>query len=267
MSALEVINGNIVGIPAAIAAIVPAPGDSFTVRNCSLDKKVKMLSLWVQSQVVGSGIVRVRSPRLHDNVENFRAQHVPATLYPLTPPEISMPLIPQDDLIVEMTGGLIVTTIDNVCLLNYYEDLQGINARFITDEEVKTRTKNVLTVECPIIPGILGGWSGAVPINATFDLFKQNMDYAILGYHVNFECAAVGFLGSDFGNVRLGGPGCNVDKKLTAGWFMDLSRNHKLPLVPVFNSANIDALFVSICQNDLGVPVIVSVILAELSQS
>jgi len=183
---------------------------------------------------------------------------------PIMPWGIPQGLYSQDTLTVELSGSAVAGDIETACLLIYYEDLPGIAGRFIDRKTLQSRMVNIMTVENTLSLGIAGGWSGAEAINAEYDLFEANTDYALMGYLVSAECAAVRWRGSDTGNIGVGGPGDDSDQYLTSSWFVRLSEQYGLPLIPVFNSANKASIYVEGAQDENGVDVTVSSIFAQL---
>jgi hypothetical protein len=119
--------------------------------------------------------------------------------------------------------------------------------------------------ENTIATGVAGGWSGSEAINAEFPNFKANTDYALVGYIVSAECLAVRWLGSDTGNLGVGGPGWIERPDLTSEWFIQLSNRFDLPLIPVFNSSNQGAFLIDAAQDENGADVTVTSILAQLT--
>src|ERR1700681_4882559 len=81
--AIDTITSQGTAIGAALVATTIAPGDSFQFKNANLTSKVWLLNMWTHNLV--AGMVRVRSPKLHDNVEAIRARTLIATLDPLLP--------------------------------------------------------------------------------------------------------------------------------------------------------------------------------------
>jgi len=239
-----------------------ASGNSLTVRNAAPESRIEVLQAWVDSQ--GSDLLRLRSPQMHDNVQGIRLRHVAGEVDPLLPPGYSQRLTPQDTLIAELAGSATAGDIETACLLVHYEDLPGIDGRFLSPEDVRSGMKNILTVENTLALGTSGGYSGEEAINAEFSLLKANTDYAILGYHVSAECACIRYRGIDFGNLGLGGPGNDSDKQLTGRWFVHLSEMVGAPLIPVFNSANASGVLLDGAQDENGTDVTVSTILAEM---
>lgn len=261
--ALELITGTVTAPGGTLTALTAASGNTFTIRNAPEGADIRLVQAWVDSQA--SGIFRIRSPRLHDNVQGIRLRHVASEVDPLLPMDVLQKLYPQDTLTVELSGSATAGDIETACLLVYYSDLPGIEGRFITPEDLKTRSKNILTVETQHTAGTSGGYSGEKLINADFDLLKGNTDYAILGYHVDAEVACVRYRSSDFGNLGLGGPGNDTDKNLTGEWFILVSKLTGEGMIPVFNSANASSLFVDLATDENGGTVNISTILAELS--
>jgi hypothetical protein len=120
-------------------------------------------------------------------------------------------------------------------------------------------------VESTITPGAAGGYSGAQAINANFDLFKANTDYALLGYRVDTRCAVVRWTGIDSGNLGVGGPGEPAISDVTENWFVMLSQSQNLPLIPVFNSANKAAIVTDIMQDQAASAVVLTSLMVELA--
>ena len=263
MRALELITGFVTGVGTTLTALTMASGNTLTIRNGAPDAKIELIQLWVDSQ--GSDIGRIRSPQLHDNVQGFRFRHVSGEVDPLLPAGFTQPLKPQDTLVAELAGSATGGDIEHMCMLIHYDDLPGINGRFLSPEDVKGRLQHLLTVENTLSTGTAGGYSGEEAINAEFDLLKANTDYAILGYHVSLECACVRYRGIDFGNLGVGGPGNETDKVTTGRWFEHLSRMVGAPLIPVFNAANAAGVLIDCAQDEDGADPIVTTILAELS--
>ena len=87
------------------------------------------------------------------------------------------------------------------------------------------------------------GWLDTA-INATEDNLHANTDYAVLGYTIDVACIAVGIKGIDTSNLRVCGPG-STSSIATGDYFWENALRENLPMIPVFNSANNAATFVS----------------------
>jgi len=262
MPGLELLTGFVTEPGTTLTALTMASGNSLTIRNATRDSKISLIQVWVDSQA--AGIFRVRSPQLHDNVQGLRFRHVLSEVDPLMADGFAQPLKAQDTLVAELSGSATAGDIETACLLVYYADLPGINGRFIAPDALAERTCNILTIENTLSLGTSAGYSGEEAINAEFGLLKANTDYAILGYHVSAECAAIRYRGIDFGNLGLGGPGNEASKQLTGNWFARLSRRHNLPLIPIFNSANSAGVLVDGAQDENGDDVTLTTILCQL---
>jgi len=262
-SALEIITGRVVAPGTTFTDWTMAVGDSLTIRNAPLEKRVLLLQAWADNQAAGT--LRIKSTKLHDNTEGIRLNITPGDPQPLLADGYPQVLVPQDTLTVQHTGSATAGDIEQGSLLIWYEDLPGAAARFITPDELKRRMVHVFTVENTLSLGTAGGYSGEEAINAEFDLFKANTDYALLGYIVSVECCSVGWRGSDVGNLRVGGPGDEVNRHITRNWFVRLSQAYGLPLIPVFNSANKSAIMIDGAQDENGADTTVTSIMAELT--
>lgn len=260
--ALQVITGFVTQPSTTFTALTMASGDSLTIKNCALNAPVYLLNVWSDQQVAGN--VRVRSPKLHDNVQGIRLYSVASEVRPLLPYGMRQLLEPQDVLIVEQTGSNTSGDIESTCLLVWYADLPGQDARLVKWSEISNRIRRYVTIENTLSLGTAGGYSGEEAINAEFDLLKANTDYALLGYDVSAECVMVGWRGPDTGNLRVGGPGNELEKELTRGWFKDLSVWYDLPTIPIFNSSNKGATLIDGAQDENGTDTTVTHIYAEL---
>ena len=260
--ALELIAGAATAPSTTFTGLTMAAGNSLTIRNAGLDSMVKLLQVWADNQTAGT--LRIRSPKLHDNVQGIRLPISASDVAPLLPWGLGQKLIPQDILIAEITGSATAGDLEGAAMLIYYENLTGSDARLVKWADIAGRIVSVLTVENTLSLGTAGGYSGEEAINAEFDLLKANTDYALLGYVVSAECLAVRWRGSDTANLGVGGPGNATLRHVPADWFKRLSLAFDLPLIPVFNSANRGGILLDGIQDEVGTDVTVSSILAEI---
>ena len=235
-AAIDTVVGTATAPGAVFTAVTVAAGDSLAVRNTNPGVGIWLLNMWGFNNV--SGVLRLHSPRMHDNVQGIRTQVIAATPLPLIGHYPLQRLFPQDTLIEELTGSGVAGNIETGILSIYYEDLPGISGRFMSPDDLQRRGVNVLTVEVDVAPGVAGGYSGASALNKNFDLLKANTDYALLGATFSANVGAVTIKGADSGNLRQAIPGLSTMPQLTKDWFTRLSRGSNLPLIPVYNSAN-----------------------------
>lgn len=261
--ALEVLAGFATAPSTTFTALTMASGNSATIRNAPFDAEILLLQAWADNQAVGT--FRIRSPRLHDNVQGIRLDVTASDVAPLLPWGFRQPLTPQDALTLELTGSATAADIETAALLVHYADLPGVEARLLTWADVLERMVSLVTVENTLALGTAGGYSGEEAINAEFDLVKANTDYALLGYTVDAECAVVRWRGADTGNLGVGGPGNETLRHVTAEWFKRLSLAYDLPLIPVFNSANKAGILLDGAQDENGTDTTLTSFLAELS--
>jgi hypothetical protein len=261
--ALELIAGQATAPSTTATALTMGAGTSLTVRNAPLESRVELLAMWADVQ--GAGFARLRSPKLHDNVQGIRVATVVSEAKPLLPAAFRQPLVPQDQLIAELTGSATAGDIEGLAFLLFYENMPGTEARLLDFDTMMARAVSLVTVENTIATGTAGGFSGEEAINAEFDLLKANTDYALLGYAVSAECLCVTWRGVDSGNLRVGGPGDDTGRDYTRDWFSRLAREKGLPLIPTFNSANKGGILLDAMQDENGTDVTVTSIFAELA--
>lgn len=256
----EVIAGKVTNA-AALTALTMVGGDSLTIRPSASGGKAYLDDLWAKSAT--AGIARVRSAAMHDDVQGIRLRTIAGVTRGLLPDAVRTPLVPTDTIIAEQQGGGAET--DNLFLLAYYEDAQGLAARLDTWQAIKPRIVNIATVEVATATNVTAGlWSTGTKINTTFDLLKPNTDYAVLGYQTDVAVGAVAIRGADTGNVRIGGPG-TTETIETRDWFQSLAEAMDVPYIPVFNSQAKSGTFVHVCDPALGANVNVDLIVAQLA--
>lgn len=264
MPALEILCGIATAPSTTITALTMSNGLTNVVRNTPDDQSNRLLTAWADVQ--GVGTFQIRSPKMHDNVRGISLATSIAEVDPLLPLDSGQRLYSQDTLVLGLSGSATAGDIETGCLLVYYPTLPGIEARLISPEDVRTRGRNIMGQMNTIATGTAGNFSGSEAINAEFDNWKANVDYALVGFEVDVDCAAVRWIGSDSGNLGVGGPGNAKHKSLTSRWFIALSEASGLPLIPVFNAANKSAILIDAAQDENGADVTVTSLFVELAQ-
>lgn len=262
-AAVELLTGFVTAPSTTLTNLTMATGNTLTVRGVDSSKQCKLISAWADNQALG--VLDVRSPRMHDNVVGWQSEVVASVVQPLYPYGFQQRLYPQDTLTVQLSGSAVAGDIETACLLLYYEDVPGAAGRFITPDDLRQRGQNIIGVQNTLALGTAGGYSGSQAINTTNDQFKANTDYALLGYALSVECACVRYSCVDFGNLGVGGPGCEDLKDVTVNWFERLSMATKLPLIPVFNAANKNNFLIDGAQDENGADTVVTTFFVELA--
>jgi len=245
--ALEILTGFIANV-ASLTSVTMNGTDSLTVRYSDPAKKIWLLGTGIMSDTLGAGtLMELKSPKLHDNVHGIRLRHS-GTVVPATELSEGNPqrLYPQDTLSWQIAGNAAAGSINPAWLMFYYEDLQGLAARLIDVPTMKARAVELFTVETQLTGVATGAYSTAGALNANFDFFKPNTDYACMGYTVDKVCSSVHLKGADTGNLRVGGPGAVHVPHVTAEWFVRLTQLFGIPLIPVFNSAAKAGIFADV---------------------
>lgn len=267
--ALELVVGNATAPGSTFTALTPAAGNSFQVRSADITSDIRLIAAWANNNAAGT--LRIRSPRLHDNVQGIRMNVLASNPEPLYPTSrsgaFSQKLIAQDTLIVELTGSATAGQIETGAFLITYADLPGVAGRFIDSAMLRKAGVSLMAQEVSITAGVAGGFSGAVAINSTFDNFKANTDYAIIGYMVSGVVGAVRVTGIDTGNLGVGGPGTgNTNgRHQTRDWFQLLSDSTGAAYIPVYASQNKQGITVDVAASQAGGTFIVTLFMVELA--
>ena len=204
-AALDTVHANTTAIGSTLAAATIVSGDSFTVKNAGLTSNVWLIQAWMDAQAAAE--LRIRSAKMHDNVDAIRTRVQTGVIKPLLPFGYAQRLFPQDTLVVEQAGSATAGDIESSALLIYYDDLPGQAARLTTYDAIKNKLKNLLGVRLALTAGTSGGYSGAKALNADVDLLKANTDYAVFGMTTDTEVTSVCLRGPDTGNLRVSVPG------------------------------------------------------------
>jgi hypothetical protein len=261
MTAMEVVAGRAANPGAGPTALTANSGGSFTVRNTALGSKVFLEGIWYKGAT--AGFVRVRSPRMHDNVQGLRFQAAAAGAFNLLGDFPRTVLVPQDVLTVEIGGGAAET--DVAAILLQYDSLPGSDGRWASWSQILPRIVDLVTNEVSIAgAATLGDWSAGTAINATNDLLKANTDYAVLGYVCQNSVGGIALQGPDLGGLKAGGPGTSNVLE-TREWFRRLDASSDIPSIPVISSANKGGTLAFQFDSAAGAANLVDFVLAELS--
>ena len=261
--ALYLLAGFTTAAGAAGATPTLITGVTTQLPNCPFEKRIDWIAAWVDSQA--NGFLTVKSPRLHDAQNGVQFMHSLSQVGPLWPLGVRQKMYPQDTLTLLLAGSATAGDIESFAMLFAFEDLPGVNQRFIDPAGLKTHGVNVASVRATLALGTAGGLSGEEAINADQAHLKANTDYAVIGMTADNECLCVNFRGPDTGNMRIPIPGDDTNKRLTARWFMELSETLEQPFIPVINSANAGATFLDGIQDENGADAAISLQLVELA--
>jgi hypothetical protein len=260
--AAQLVAGRVTNPGTTLTALTVNTGDSFAVNNFPNTAQCYLDQMWAREAT--PGVFRIRSPRMHDASQGIRTQVGDTVPRLLLPDGADQRLYPSDTLTVEASGGGAET--DNAFFLAYYTDLPGVSARLATWQEVQPRIVDIAGVEVDTTTSATAGqWSAGTAINASFDTFKANTDYALLGYLMATAVGAVAVQGVDTGNFRIGGPGA-VDHIQTREYFVKMAHGTGRPYIPVINSNNKATTNLFVADPATSTAINTTLILAQLSQ-
>ncbi len=238
-------------------------GQSGAVRNTQFGSKINLEAFW--QEAAAASIARVRSPRLHDNVQGIRYSMPLAAPYNMLGYRPQTPLVPQDLLVVESSTAVAAVTVQ--CLQVSYASLPGSDGSYLSWNQVEPRIVDIMTQEVtPGNPTAAGQWSAGVALNSSFDLMKANTWYALLGYTSTVQAAAFAIQGPDTGGLKVGGPGI-LNPLETREWFCWMDEFGEEPAIPIINSANKAGTFVYLADLAAANAAVVDLLFAELQGS
>lgn len=248
------------GTTTGASATVTASGDSLSVRNFPNTNAAYLEGLTRMGTT--AGFAQIRSPLLHDNVQGIRITPGESPSYFSIPVDAMQMLQPQDTLTATINGGAGET--DIMLLYVYYTNLPGAAARLVTGAQIAGNLQYLKPIQVAVTSSAtIGAWVDTV-ITTTEDLTHANSDYAVLGYTGNAALGAVGIKGIDTGNLRACGPGNSTNEFSTTRYFEWLSDLTGRPHIPVFNSANKNGTYVSVCAATASVAATVELMCVEL---
>lgn len=257
---LETLTGRVTN-PAALTALTMNTGDSLSIRAFGEGVAAKIEGVWTQQ--VTAGFARVRSPRMHDNVQGIRLATPSGGAMNLLPNELEQRVYQTDTLIAELQGG--GAEVDTMALQMYYDGVSAGAARLATWDQVKPLIKNISGAQVDVAgPVTSGDWSAGTNLTNFTDQFHADTFYAVLGYQLDVACLAVAIKGPDTGNYKAGGPG-HLNTLETRDWFIEQSRLHGTPHIPIIQAQNKGNTQVHIARVTAAGTVNVTLILAELS--
>ena len=220
-------------------ALAPAPGDSLTVRNFSAGQSASVNALIYSAG--GGQRVRLVSPNLHDNQTGltFEPAEVPAQF--LVPQNVNINVQANDTLVVQ--GGIAAAGTIAGALQVYYSQLPAISQRLHMWGDISGNIRFVKSVEVDLGAIAVGAWTDTL-ITTTENQLHSNKDYAVLGYQTSAAIDVLGVKGSATGNLRVCGPGASSTLDITE-YFVVMSQMNNTPYIPVFNSDDRTAFYVS----------------------
>lgn len=245
-------------------AHVADPVQSLAIRSSNGQPSAHLGPVWgFQSAAADDSIF---SPRMHDDVHGLQWRQQASLVTPTTDEGLWAPMYSQDVPVVQSVYGAAPgsTVAEGIGYNVYYSDLPGIAGNYMSWAQVAPLIKTYYGVKVSATSSATAGAYGAgVAINSTYDNFKANQPYALIGYLVSVACTNVGVQGSDTGNLIYGGPGA-ADPIVTRSWFRRMEQITGQPSIPVINSANKQGTNVYVSHTSASTTVIVQLIFAYI---
>src|SRR5512146_189721 len=271
--ALETIigyNGNLTG-STTFDALTAGSNATFTVRSFVDGTNAYLEDVW-GSDDDSIFQLSIKSPRMHDQVKGLllagtnlsTTNEQVFTPQPLLPGKHVQRLYSTDVLSVTANGT--AADVFNAAFNVRYDNLGGIAARLVTYDQISPLIVNTLGIlTAPVPSGTAGQWGAGYVFNSGDNRLKADTDYAILGYTTTRTVTAISIVGTDTGNLYIGGPG-GYSAEITGDFFVNNGIKYGRPSIPVLNSNNAGSTTVQIADILTSGTPNVTWILAQLSQ-
>jgi hypothetical protein len=237
-------------------------GDSLNVKNGMPNSAIRLAAIWSKNQTLGAQ--QIVAPSFSDTTRGIRWVAPAATLaYPFRAPMVQS-LTAQELISATIVGTAVAGDIEQGLLTLLYDDLPGQSGKYITPEDVMSQGVRSVTVQASITLTAAGGWTGAELITVDSDLLRANTPYALLGGAVGIQVSAIGVRAPDWSNGRVAFPGDPANPETTNNWFSLLSKVMGVPMIPTFNSANKNNIFLDGADDENGGATTLQLNLVEL---
>jgi len=244
----------------SLKTVTVSTGDSLQIRSFPATNMAFLESMIYQGVTKGKN--RVTSPLMHDNVTGITVASADTDTYYAMGRYLPQRVYPTDTLAAYSSAAANSSGI--LALSVYYQNLPSSNARLANYSDIQPNIKNIkgMEVDCTS-SATIGTWSDTA-INTTDKQLHANTDYAVLGYQCDVPLAVIGVKGNETGNLRVCGPGPGTSFD-TPDFYIKRAADSGMPWIPVFNSNNQGAYYVSCLAATASVASKVYLILAELS--
>ena len=246
--------------PTSLKTVTVSTGDSLQIRSFPATNQA-----WLESMIyegAAKGKSRVMSPLMHDNVTGITVASADTSSYYLMGRNLPQQVYPTDTLAAFSSAAAGASGV--LALSVYYQNLPSSNARLAALSDIMPNIKNIKGMEIDFTSsGTVGTWQDTA-INTTDKQLHANTDYAVLGYDADVALTCIGVKGNETGNLRICGPGASTSFD-TPDFFVKRARDTGMPWIPVFNSNNQGAYYVSALANATSVASKIYLVLAELS--
>lgn len=260
---LELITAQTTAAGAAGAAAAAVTGDSLTIKNSR--SAARILACWQMNQADGWG--QIIKPSGHDTTRGDRMVVDSANIMNLFAAGIPLEAEPQELLSLTIAGSSTAGDVESMCLQVLYDDLPGVEGRFIDWKTLMDRADlgKLNTIQATLT-GAAAGYTGSELITSESDLLRANRDYAVLGITCNVPVAAVYLIGPDTAYQKCAVPGGVSEADYGRDWFCALARAFDEPLIPIINSGNKASTYFGFVQNENNVSPQISMLLALLEE-
>lgn len=236
-------------------------GDTPNVKNFGQQANAQLIGFGRKGATAGTA--RIRSNLFHDDVQAIRVRALAADPTDHLQHYATQLMYAQDAPLIDGDGTNL--EVEQYWLSYYYSDLPGAQARLHSLADVDPLIQLIVAQQVTIAAVVPPNYASAA-LTSLYNTLKANRDYAVLGYQVDTALGAVALQGADTSNLKVGGPGI-LDIYKTRDYFVRISAETGLPLIPVINAANAPATNLLVANDVAAAGANVTFFLGLLSQN
>lgn len=246
---LEIIHGYTVNDSGTLEQVTMFGEDSNVIRNYPDNANAWLLGTWNQSHDTGS--FEIRAPSMHDNVNGIQGLALSTEVLRYMFLGKMQYMKNMQNTIIMLEGNSGAGEYSVIALLIYYEQLKASEGNYITYDQFKGKSKQIMSMTHSLTPASTINYTDGEVITTDQDQFKAGKKYAFLGFKAlgNDEIVSFCLRSSDTGNLRIGQPagyGAHYSEDL---FYLDIAMKSGLPVIPVISAENADNTYLDLAAN------------------
>ena len=270
MAGFEVVEFHATAPTNTLGTVIPTvnPGGAsgqFQVRAFKDPGIGELVTAWEFNQAVGA--IRIKGPGMIDANQGIRLRSGANSIIPLITymGGASNRIASGQIITFDIAGSAVAGQIETGLALFYYSGSDVMNQNLIDAAGLTLRRSGLIgAVEVALNPGAGGGWTGGRAFNFSFQNFKGDKNYAILGATTDVICGGIGITGPCTGGFRYAIPTDLLSKDVGANWGPYLSMARGYPAILVMKGTDAGGTIIDCIQNQTGTAVNATILVEEL---
>lgn len=246
---LEIIHGQTLNDAGALTRVTMFGEDSNTIRAYPDNSACWLLGTW--NQVFDTGEFSIRAPAMHDNVNGIQGlANSSEVLRYLFPGKMQF-MRKQMNTNIFLSGNSGAAQYSVIALLLWYDNLPESKGNYAGFDDVLRRTRQIMSLKHNLTPATETNYTAGEVVVTNQNQFKAGTKYAFLGFKAlgNGEVVSLNIRGHDTGNLRIGQPAGFASHYSEPFFYPRLAKFTGLNCIPIFNSENVDNIFIDLAAN------------------